>query len=123
MIESHIGQRHLMRAKRSFYRQAINDLWPRPPFQTAEHNGPPTWSLRKARCPCLGLNGSDFCTASLERCRERLMQEQGIVALHKVNVIPLCLKELLDIFISISAQYEPSSGPVSASPSPTTATT
>ena len=104
-IGSHMGQRHLMSAKRSFYRQAIDDLRPRPPFQTAEHDGRPSRPLRKSRCTCAGLDGTDFCIAGVDRRRERLMHRHRIVPLDKMNVITVRVEELVDILISIPAQH------------------
>ena len=104
----HVGQRHLMGSERSLHRQAIDDLRPGPPFEAAQPRSAGqvgAFSVKPVRRARLGLDGSDFRVACVQRRGERLVHRQRVVSLDPMDLITVAFEELLDILIAVPAQH------------------
>src|ERR1700730_6161938 len=98
-IVSHIGKRHLVRAKCTFNWQTIDFARPCPSFRRPQNDRRPLGVGLGSVCARVTLNAAYPRVALIKRSSERLMNVRGIGAFDKERLVTSRLKKSLYAFI------------------------
>src|SRR5579864_1289800 len=93
-ILADIVDRHLMRTPRSFYRLAINFLWPGPTLGTLENQHRPAWTLVVLLIARVLLDCADLGQDLVERRRRSLVHLCWIAACDQHGTISVSAKQI-----------------------------